>query len=316
VLRTDTGNFNRFLTSLGLLLLAGALVIPYLYFRNTDILEIPDADLQRMTDTGRSALIGRQDAIAALEPWVIGGAILLATGGALLVIAGGLRLKAAQKSEDEETELRKNRAQLELDEMSPAERAEQVTEKAREEVAQEGRNVSTPGVDRSGWGLWTRQRAITRVSGRVKETFDLQRLLTHRPKWQVRIGEGAEAIRLEGVFESADEAHPDILLETRIALDPAVMGKLARNVANDLIAMLSRYQVATKRPAQGWLVFVVPDESEVSFAADALDRARASLQSAVGKFGGATVIQEEEIGSLPQLFEQQFSPPHPHVFWW
>lgn len=316
MLRTDTGNFNRFLTSLGLLLLAGALVIPYFYFRNTDVLEIPDSDLQRMTNTGRSALTGRQDAIAALEPWVVGGGILLAIGGALLVIAGGLRLKAAQKSEDEETELRKNRARLELAEMSPAERAEQVTEKAREEVAQEERSAGTPGDDQSGWTLWTRQQAITRVSGRVKEAFEPQRLLTHRPKWQVRIEAGTEAIRLDGVFESADEAHPDILLETRITLDPAVMGKLARNVANDLIAMLSRYQAATKRPAQAWLVFVIPEESEVSFAAEVLDRARASLQSAVGQFGEATVISEGEVGSLPQLFEQKFSPPNPHVFWW
>ena len=317
MLRTDTGNFNRFLTSLGLLLLAAALVIPYFYFRNTEVLEIPNADLQRMTYTGKSALTGRQDAIATLEPWVIGGAILLAIGGAFLVVAGGFRLRAAQESEDEETELRKSRTRLELEEMSPAERAEQVTEKAKDEVEQEARGTSTPGIATgSDWSLRTRQQAITRVSGRLKRAFDAQRLLTHRPKWQVRIGAGSEAIRLEGVFESADEAHPDILLETRVALDPAVIGKVARNVTNDLIAMLSRYRAATKRPARAWLVFVIPDESSVPLAADALDRARESLQAAVGRFGEAAVVNEAEIDSLPELFEQQFSPPNPHTFWW
>jgi hypothetical protein len=316
VLRTDTGNFNRFLTSLGLLLLAAALVIPYFYFRNTEILTIPESDLRSMTPTARSALGGRQDAIATLEPWVVGGAIALALGGAVLVVAGGLRLRAAQESEDEETELRKDRARLELDEMSPAEKAEQVAEKAKEETAREEGDAVAPREAVAATAPWSRRAAITRISDRVRAAFGDGDLPTHQLKWQVRIGTATDAVRMDGVFESSREGRPDVLLETRLASDPSFLPKIGRNAANELIAKTARYRAITRRSAKGWLVFVIPRESGVELSPDELDRHRRDLRNAIGEFGAIALLPEEEIDSLPTAFTSEFAEPVASGGWW
>ena len=53
--RTDTGNFNRFLTSLGLLMILGALLIPYFFFHDTDTLRIPVKELRELTPVAQDA---------------------------------------------------------------------------------------------------------------------------------------------------------------------------------------------------------------------------------------------------------------------
>ncbi len=315
MLRTDTGNFNRFLTSLGLVLLAAALVIPYFYFRNTEILSIPDAELREMTETGRTALSDRQDAITSLEPWVVGGAILLALGGGVLLVAGGLRLKSAQESEDEETELRKDRARLELSEMSPAERAAQVAEKASDEIEQERSEAPVVKAGRPP-GSWARsEKTIARISERVNVAFQRKDLSGHTFQSQVRIGTASHAIRLDGVFESTHDGDPDVLLETRVASTPRIILKVARSVANDLIAKLTRYQAMTTRPARVWLVYVLRVEPSPDDDPQSLSHAKEILRDAVSPFGDATVITEAEIDQLPELFAETFTVSTPPLRW-
>lgn len=341
MLRTDTGNFNRFLTSLGLLLLAAAVVIPYFFFRSTEVLTIPDSDLRGMTETGRSALRGRQDAIAFLEPLISAGAVLLAVFGVVLVVLGGIRLKSAQESEDEETELRKSRTKLEMQEMSPIEKEEQATEKAEAEVAQERETATIVGAsitvgdavtvdddvslelnqaERSPAAddirnvratLKDRQEQITRVSGGIEEAFRNKDLRSHSLKWQVRIGSATDQIRLDGVFESTDDKVrdvQDVVLTTRVSSDPRLLRRNAQNAANDLIALLSRYRALTGRNAQGWLVTVIPTESESDLHPDVYGPAADSLRNAIQPFGKAVLLDERELDTLPRLFIQQFRP--------
>jgi hypothetical protein len=321
MLRTDTGNFNRFLTSLGLLLLAAALVIPYFYFRNTDILIIPNSDLQALTERGRSAVVERQNAIAALEPWVIGGACLLGITGAVLLVAGGLRLRAAQESEDEETELRKDRARLEMKSLSPEERAERVVEKAREEpdagapIPGEAQGPRSAGESATEVRLEQkapddflreRRQAVARIEKAIDDAFKAFTLANYRLKLQLKISSTTDAIQLDGVFEARDDRQPDVVLKTRVAFNPDFTSKTARSSANDLIAQLSRYQSMTHRAADGWLVAIVPAESEANLNSKAVSADMESLNSALGSFGKALVIREMELDKLPQLFTAEF----------
>ncbi|HSS33375.1 MAG TPA: hypothetical protein VLL27_08870 [Solirubrobacterales bacterium] len=96
MLRTDTGNFNRFLTSLGLLLLLAAVLVPYFYFHDTDTLRIPVKELNGLTDVGREALETRQRREADLEVWVLGFAAVLTISGITALWLGGRRLRVAQ----------------------------------------------------------------------------------------------------------------------------------------------------------------------------------------------------------------------------
>lgn len=330
VLRTDTGNYNRFLTSLGLLLLAGALVIPYFYFRNTEVLSIPDSDLHSMTETGRSALTGRQDAIASLEPWIVAIAVLLAAVGVLLLVIGGLRLKSAQESEDEETELRKSRARLEMRRMSPEERAEKATERAqadvdlereskapRVKVASPRRAKARPARASRAQSHSTttaldivreRQRAIARVEGEIEDVFGAASFPNHRLKLQVKLSSVADAIRLDGVFESRSERLRDVVLKTRIVFGPGVISRTARTTADELVAQLSRYESMTGRRAVGWLVTVVASEAELNgpWTPDVFREGGRSLRTALVPFGKAFIVREEKLNNLPAQFSREF----------
>lgn len=313
MLRTDTGNFNRFLTSLGLLFLAAALLIPYFFFRNTDILTIPGSDLQLMTAQGRAAVLERQDAISDLEPWVLGGAIFLGVIGATLLVAGGLRLKAAQESEDEETELRKRRARLEMQSLSPEERAQKTAEKAREEDQHPPR-PSTPeaGVSSSAARserrtfIDDRKKIVERVEQRIEKVFSDSPISSHQLDFQVKASSERDALRLDGVFRAVDEGQPDVILKTRVAFSPKYLKHTARQVADDLIAQSSRYQAMTRRPTDGWLITILPEDADEELPNDAVDALSEQIEDALGTFGEATLIRESDVTRLPEIFVARF----------
>jgi hypothetical protein len=325
VFRTDTGNFNRFLTSLGLLAFAAALVIPYFYFRNTSILEIPAGDIRKMTDAGRSAIEARQDGIVELEPWVIGGAAVLAVLGLFLLIAGGIRLRGAQQSEDEEAELRRRRALLEVEKMSPAEQDERAAEKAEVEVEAEveealprksgPREQERPAEaltpSRELWSRYgSRLDEIRRISHRIEEVLGEHPPPGYDFKWQLRIGSETGEVRMDGLFEAKDPRRPDIVLQTQVSPGPRPLLRTARNRADELIATLARYEAITKRTAFGWLVLIVPEEGEseedsaVGEGFDVLESFRAALKP----HGDVVLVEERSLSMLPQLFSRRFGP--------
>jgi len=139
--RADTGNFNRFLTSIGLLLLAAALLIPYFYFRDSDTLRIPNAELRELTPTAQQALERRQHRSADLEIPVLVLSVLLAGGGIAALFFGGKRLRIAQGKEDEAIERQARREDYEMQQLSADEvemkRDEQAREAVRESTAEE-----------------------------------------------------------------------------------------------------------------------------------------------------------------------------------
>jgi hypothetical protein len=321
--QTDTGNFNKLLTSFGLLLLGAALAIPYFYFRSTEILTTSSRELREMTETGRSSLIQRQDAIAAIEPWVVVAAILLGVIGLVLLLSGALRLKSAQVKEDEESELRRTRTRLEVDEMSPAEKAQKATERAKTEVAEEkmeigmGASMTEPSETTTesrdtvaappDWQTnWTsRINVISRVSDRVHDAFRHWEIGSYEFKWQVRIGSAGSEIRVDGLFEPSIPGLPDVILSNRLVADPRLLRRNARNAANDMIALIGRYEGLTGRRAKGWIVNVIPEESEGDLKGDSSAEVE-PLREALAGFGRATVINERSLDSLPDLFGSMF----------
>src|SRR3954447_16067246 len=137
--RTDTGNFNRFLTSLGLLMLLGALLVPYFYFGDTDTLQIPARELKRLTPVAKEALEARQHRNHDLENWILGLAAALALSGVATLWFGGKRLRGAQKKEDAAIDRKAKRDDVEIQQMSQSEVDEKREEEARESVQEEER---------------------------------------------------------------------------------------------------------------------------------------------------------------------------------
>jgi hypothetical protein len=140
VLRTDTGNFNRFLTSLGLLCLIAAFLVPYFYFRDTDILELSKGELRELTPSARDSLEARQHRIGDLELPVVGLSIVSAFAGLGLLVMGGRRLRVAQDKEDAALDRRAKREDYEIEKLSHDE-----VEKKRDEQAREAADAEAAG---------------------------------------------------------------------------------------------------------------------------------------------------------------------------
>jgi len=319
--RPDAGNFNRFLTSLGLLLLAAALAVPYLYFKNLATLEITRGELAGMTRVGRQAIVARQQAVVNLEPWVIGLAAFSAGGGLVLVVIGGHRLKRAQESEDEEGRLRRDRTRLEMKKMSPSERAEALSEKEMAEKERLRLVTASPYKEQvkspSDKGsvvvpVPTRQESIARALNRLGEVFSDDEPFSHRLKLQVSLRSVTDSIRVDALFEAVVDQLPDVLLDLQVS-NPRFIEKSVRNRADDLIAKLSRYKNMSRRETQGWLVVVIPEELEGEGSPDSLEQAERRLRGAVGDFGSATIVNERSMGLLPNLFRYEFSSAGPRA---
>lgn len=309
MLRPDTGNFNRFLTSLGLLLLAAALIVPYFYFQNTETLRIPAAELRELTKTGRETLEGRQDAIETLETWVVGFSVGLGVVGLGLLIFGGRRLRHAQASEEEEDELRKTRARAEIRRMSPEQVEDKRDAQAREELVEpeEAAPPATrpPAQPRDESGLRNlgdvryRQRrdAIARIEAKAVQIFDTAKFESHAFFGNIMVSAaGGDSLELDGLFEARDvDVHRDVVMELKLA--PVKRGQI---YTESLFAAIARYRAITERQAFGWLVLVVPAE-EPADGDTAITAAR--LTNRLAPAGLATVIQEQELDELPTRFQ-------------
>lgn len=322
--RPDTGNFNRFLTSMGLVLLVAALVIPYFFFQSTDTLRIPAKDLGSLTTTGQEVLTGRQDAISALEPWVLGFSGALAFLGVGLLVSGGRRLRLAQVSEEEEDELRKSRARAEIRQLSP----EQLEDK-RDEIAREAVKESTketqpkptasaraeakappapaprspaPRANEADRRYRERRVAIERIEEKLLDVLTMNRTGTHSFLSNVVVGSTKpqrKSIKIDGLFQAKDEkTHKDVLLEIRLWSPFAV--KAARVNSESLLATVARYQGVMDRQTAGWILLVVPKDEE---SATDLDLAEARLTEWIDPVGFATVLPEGQLGEAGQKFE-------------
>jgi len=325
--RPDTGNFNRFLTSLGLLLLAAALIVPYFYFQSTDTLRIPAKELRALTETGRDTLERRQDAIATLELGVVIFSVALGAAGVWLLVSGGRRLRRAQVSEEEEDELRKSRARAEIRRLSPEQLEDKRDEQAREAVAEPVKEADaeyasrapTPPPPRTPPSqvpketarsrqqeidrrYLERRKAIARIEEKLAAQLGEAEFETHTFLSNVGVSvpaKGDVVIELDGLFRARDEkTHRDVILEIKL-MPPTTIGP-GRIQAESLLSLVARYQAVTERLARGWLLLVVPDGESIG-AAD-MTKAEARLDDLLAPLGFATGLHEEDLNEMSARF--------------
>jgi hypothetical protein len=332
MVRPDTGSFNRLLTSLGLVCLAAALVVPYFYFRGTEVLRTTSREFSDLTPTARDALVGRQSGIAALETWVLVLAVVLAILGVVLVVAGAFRLKKAQDSEDEEAELRKARARAEIRGLTPEEEERKATAEAEHESEEEGGddNGELPGTSGSLLEpspvvssdakepelpieaspqqraepprvIVTRQ-VILRVEKRVNEVFQDAELGKFEFKPNLGIRSEVGRIEIDGLFMTPDSKQADVVLELKVLRSGRAVIRNARNRAEQALATAARFNSIAVDHAAIWLVMVVAAEArEEVVESDLLKAEELSGQFMLDR-GTSTVIREEDLDLLPAHF--------------
>lgn len=315
MLRTDTGNFNRFLTSLGLLLLLAALLIPYFYYRNTDVLRISQEELQSMTISASQSVEARQRRIADLEVPVAVFSILLGCGGVAALILGGRRLRTAQSKEDEAIDRRAKREDYEIRNLSTDEVEEKLDEQAREAASEA--SVPAPVLQEEGAGapplrLRTPGEArleIARVEESLRQSLEGYESERYGFRAGVKIvseSRGSPPLSIDGLFEGRSSGRPDVALELKVTrLTVRGLQYRARMFVDPLLALLARYKQLTGRTVLGWLVVVIPEGSERK-PDDERGNIALTFEREMAGLGKCVVINEAELELLPRIFGANF----------
>jgi hypothetical protein len=316
MLRTDTGNFNRFLTSLGLLLLLGALLVPYFFFHDTDTLRIPAKELGELTPVAREALETRQRREQDLEVAVLVFAGALAAGGIAALWFGGRRLRVAQGKEDAEIDRKAKRDDLEFQQMSQSEVDEKREEQVRESVKDEesgnaearpaGHGAPPPPPPGEPTSRIEDSRvAFERVESSTKEALEGGRFASHDFLYEVKTSRGSQQLQLDGIFRSTSRDGTDVLLELKVVRQTRMIRFRMRRASDELLALLMRYQHMSRRSAEGWLVVIVPREVEPP---DIEERRRLEDQfnQSLAGSGKTTVLHESELTNLASRFRELF----------
>jgi len=326
VLRTDTGNFNRFLTSLGLLLLAAALLIPYFYVHDTDVLRVSRDELRGLTQTGREAIERRQRRAEDLESWVLGLAGLLALGGIGSLYLGGRRLRAAQGKEDAAIERKARKEDVEIQRLSEAEvekkRDEQAREVAEESTVDEAprstvpiqpapqraeETAIAPHAPSPSESLAQNRAAIGRIEETLRRALEGQKDESFDYISEAKLVAGSQQLRIDGLFRSRKPARPDVLLELRVNRRSRNMRVRSRQFADTALALLMRYRALTERNANVWVLIVVPEEEE-ELPVDERRQLEDWLNQSLVTEGVGTIISERDLPSLPGRFHELFDP--------
>jgi hypothetical protein len=330
--RADTGNFNRFLTSIGLLLIAGALLIPYFYFRDSETLQITKAELRDLTPTAQEALERRQRRSADLEVPVLALSILLVGGGISALFFGGKRLRIAQGKEDDAIERQARREDYEFQQLSVDEveikRDEQAREAVWEDKAAEPEpetkkvegpaptmpTTRQPQPSAVAGGSPPRNLAdvryrqmredIARIEEKTKQVLEQIQLdrFEYFSELQIVQAGGRRRVRVDGLFRAKVASQPDITLELTVTRIPQSRARLD---ADRLLAHLVRYREMTGREALGWLLIVVPEGEDSGDERDwsELEEKYTDLLAGLGR---CSTVREQDLDELPDRFTAIF----------
>lgn len=314
--RTDTGNFNRFLTSLGLLLLLGALLVPYFYFHDTETLRISGHELRGLTEVGREALETRQRRQADLEIWalILAGSLALCGIGALWF--GGRRLRVAQVKEDAAIDRKAKRDDVEIEQMSQSEVEEKQEVQAREAVEAEDEDRTAPQQAAAGpapvktknlGDIRYRENrdAIVRIEAALRTSLEEMAVDSYEFLPEVKTSRASQQLRLDGLFRAKSRDGTDVILEMKIMRQSRMIRSRSRPFADTVLALIARYTRMTKREATGWLLIVMPQEAEPLPLSERRQLEDLLNSSLIG-VAKATVVHEFDLAKLPQRFVQLF----------
>lgn len=315
-LRPDVGSFSKLLVWLGVFSLALAIAIPWLFLRETAVLEIASSDLARLTPRARAALVERQQTIVWLQDRALAVPAILAPLGTLLLFLGGRGLRSQQRIEDAHRVAEKDIAQRRatIEEQTPAERDQQLREAAEADV---GHEVAEGEASAANSGQMAPQadpprrpvistQSIIDAAQRTEEAV-LDRVRTLIPSdWRLRAhvkvrGPGVDLL-LDGLIEPSEKRRGDIVIEVKYVRSLRPVAQLL----NDAIARTISYRRLTGRRALTWLIVVVDENAPVG----TVERLRNRLDQ-TGQF--RDLVQASVVGSMDEITNLPEEPPDQSV---
>lgn len=297
--RADIANFNRFLTSLGMLLIAVALICPYFYFHNNDPLLVSTKELRGLTISERETIVGRQHTIAWLEAPILGASLALLIGGGICLVVGGRRLHATQLKEDKAMDRQALREEAAIEDQTEDEREDRLNMQAREAAKSQD---ASKHVD-----FQQSRRVVDRAEERLDESLQGEDFGPYEFLADVKIvgGRPEHQIAIDGLFSANLQGIPDVLLQRRPVLyNPE---RRTTRYGDTMLALLARYRQLTGKEVVGWLVIILSHQAK-SLSPIAREGLRAEFDRALAGLGHATVLDEDQLNAAPARFRELFTP--------
>jgi hypothetical protein len=139
--KLDFSDLNRFLVSVGLIFYAFAFAVPWLFLKESVSFKLSLQEFESLTPQSQSFLVNRTskaELILTLIPWI---SLVLILFGTTAIVIGIRRWLRKQRIADEMESLDLQKKRSELKPISE----EEVVEKAKLEVNQEGKNIVREG---------------------------------------------------------------------------------------------------------------------------------------------------------------------------
>jgi len=117
--RIDFGHFYKFVASVGLVLVAASIALPWLFSQTTAVLNIPAGSIAKLTDVSQVVILQRQQALSWAQvavPWVAVGLFICGVASLVWGLAGWKKRQAVLDT-GEDLDLSKKKAAFEA--MSP-----------------------------------------------------------------------------------------------------------------------------------------------------------------------------------------------------
>ena len=251
--KVDFSDLYRFLTSIGLLSIAFAFFIPWLYSRNSGFL-ISTEEYQELTETARQLVdkqLGLNTQIINYTP--IASSIFLLIGIAFSII-GIWKWKIKQDAIDETDKI--NLDNLRLQKLNK----EEVEEKAQEELKEEVREVEQTEAE-SGVGTEKKfkvnfealSRSLMELEGQFYNKILQYNTFDYEPVANVKIDNHYQADILLRSFDL--KKNHDALIEIKY-LQKGLSMTIVRNAFEQLKKMYGQYYSKTRRHARLVLIVV------------------------------------------------------------
>lgn len=301
--RIEFSDFYKFLVSLGIVLTSLALLLPWLFLRESFDALISASDIGDLTPTAQSLINYRQTTALWFIQNLVWISSLLAVIGLFVLGYGTFLWSKKQRVLDQKEQLETEKLRLEVKSMTPEQIAVKVIKETQEETLVEKEPspigppepITAPSSESYISHYFHIENALM---AKLTACFGKDKVLTHQ---RVRDAEYDAVV-------NADIKSHDAIFELKLIRSPTNTARRIKEAANRLVTGVQIYMAATNRKAIGIGLFVFSEDYPDKLPTPELVRLAEELAKANNVSIRLHLLTEQE---LPRL---QCSELHSMVF--
>lgn len=253
--KIDYGDINKFLVSIGLVLIALAVLTPYLYLKEDFGLYIEQSKIDQMQEPIKELITEKQNQVIKFQifiPWVSLSFFLL---GLTSTIIGLVRWFKRQSKIDEKFDKELQKLDLEITSLTPEEKEEKAKQEVEEIESVEQQVTSSPVVKPSTHSDYV--KAYMQIEKGITEVFENYKSPNFDVLSQQRIGNRYE---IDILLQAKTKRFLDRIVEIKYFRNRLSL-KIIRDTISRINTQISYYNQASNRRVVPVLLIVYSKET-------------------------------------------------------